>query len=143
MAEREGWEVAGEYADEAVSAWRGDRGPELASALEHAAREAPAVLIVQHSDRLARGDGRQARHLAELYFWALSRTWKSTPFKTTARFPIRLLACSWGAQCGGFAAEVRLRSGGMKRRREAGEPTAGRGVTATATRRRQARRHRR
>jgi site-specific DNA recombinase len=67
LAEREGMSVIGEYADQAASAWKGNRGPELAAALRHAA-EAGASLICQHSDRLARGDGKQARHLAELFF---------------------------------------------------------------------------
>ena len=67
FAEREGLTVIGEYFDEAASAWKGNRGPELAAALSHAA-EAGANLICQHSDRLARGDGKQARHLAELFF---------------------------------------------------------------------------
>jgi site-specific DNA recombinase len=69
LAEQEGLEVVGEYSDEAASAYKGDRGPELAAALEHAERVG-ASLIVQHSDRLARGDGKQARHLAELFFFA-------------------------------------------------------------------------
>ncbi len=67
FAEREGLLVIGKYADKAKSAWKGNRGPELAAALEHAA-ETGASLICQHSDRLARGDGKQARHLAELFF---------------------------------------------------------------------------
>jgi DNA invertase Pin-like site-specific DNA recombinase len=48
----------------------GDRGPELAAALDHTERIG-AALIVQHSDRLARGDARQARHLIEVYLWSL------------------------------------------------------------------------
>jgi site-specific DNA recombinase len=72
LAEQEGLEVVGEYSDEAASAYKGDRGPELAAALEHAERVG-ATLIVQHSDRLARGDGIQARHLGELFF-AASKT---------------------------------------------------------------------
>ena len=36
----------------------GDRGPQLAAAIEHADRIAPCVRCVQHSDRLARGDAR-------------------------------------------------------------------------------------
>ena len=69
LAEREGLEVVAEYTDEAASAYKADRGPGLATALEHAERIG-ATLIVQHSDRLARGDGKQARHLAELFFFA-------------------------------------------------------------------------
>ena len=68
LAEQEGLEVVGEYKDENASAYKGDRGPELAAALEHAERIKGSV-IVQHSDRLARGDGKQARHLAELFFF--------------------------------------------------------------------------
>lgn len=71
LAEAEGGEVVGEYSDEAASAWTGDRGPALTHAMEHAARLAPSWLVVQHTDRLARGDGKQARHLIELYLWAM------------------------------------------------------------------------
>src|SRR5512146_780659 len=67
FAEREGLEVVAEYWDEAASAYKGDRGPGLAAALEHAERIS-CSLIAQHSDRLARGDGKRARHLGELYF---------------------------------------------------------------------------
>lgn len=70
FAERISRAVAAEYADEAASAWSGDRGPQLAAALAHAERIG-AALIVQHSDRLARGDARQARHLIEIYLWSL------------------------------------------------------------------------
>ena len=67
--EREGMEEVGHYADQAASAWSGDRGPELAAALDHAERLG-ATIVVQHSDRLARGDAMQARHLIEIYLWA-------------------------------------------------------------------------
>ena len=65
--EREGGRlVAGEYEDESFSAFHGSRGPGLADAMQHAeelAREyGTAELWAQHSDRLARGDGRVARH---------------------------------------------------------------------------------
>jgi site-specific DNA recombinase len=62
LAERQGWEVAGEFIDEAFSAHKGDRGPGLARALEAGERQV-ATLVVQHSDRLARGDGKKAKHL--------------------------------------------------------------------------------
>jgi DNA invertase Pin-like site-specific DNA recombinase len=75
LAEREGWEIVGSYADEAASAYSGDRGPELAQAraeAEDLAREeGESVLVVQHSDRLARGDGIQAAHLVEYALWAI------------------------------------------------------------------------
>jgi DNA invertase Pin-like site-specific DNA recombinase len=71
MAEQNGWEVAGEFSDEAFSAWKGNRGPGLAAAKELAEQEAPSILVVQHSDRLARGDGRTADHLADVLAWAV------------------------------------------------------------------------
>ncbi len=70
-----GREVVGEYSDEAASAYRGNRGAGLKSALRHAERLAAEgrhpELWVQHSDRLARGDGRKARHLLKIVLWAL------------------------------------------------------------------------
>jgi DNA invertase Pin-like site-specific DNA recombinase len=69
IAEREGLEVVGEYSDEAFSAYRGNRGPGLERAMAEAERLG-AALIVQHSDRLARGDGARSRHLVELVLWA-------------------------------------------------------------------------
>jgi ketosteroid isomerase-like protein len=57
--------TVGEYTDEAYSAFASSRGPGLADAMRHAqelARDATAELLAQHSDRLARGDGRSARH---------------------------------------------------------------------------------
>jgi site-specific DNA recombinase len=71
LAKQEGWTIAGEYQDEAASAYSGDRGPGLAAAMAHCERIAPCTLIVQHSDRLARGDAREARHLIEIVLWAI------------------------------------------------------------------------
>ncbi len=55
--------ILGEYVDEAVSGFSRSRGPGLESVMEHAARIGlgawQAELWVQHSDRLARGDGKQ------------------------------------------------------------------------------------
>ncbi|MGO9490374.1 MAG: recombinase family protein [Solirubrobacteraceae bacterium] len=69
--------IAGEYSDEARSAYSGDRGPGLADAMRHTeelVREHGTVeLWAQHSDRLARGDGRTARHAVEIALWALKR----------------------------------------------------------------------
>jgi DNA invertase Pin-like site-specific DNA recombinase len=69
-AQERGFEVVAEYSEEDVSAYKGDRGPELAKAMEHAQRTR-ATLFVQHSDRLARGDAKQARHLVEIALWAI------------------------------------------------------------------------
>lgn len=61
-----------EYHDEDASAFKGNRGGDLARAKDHALRLAAehgrAELWVQHSDRLARGDGITADHLAEVWF---------------------------------------------------------------------------
>ena len=58
-----------EYSDEAASAWKGNRGPDLEAALDHA--EPVGKLYAGHSDRLARGDSSQARHLLELCLRAI------------------------------------------------------------------------
>src|SRR5450755_1171652 len=75
LAKRHGYEVAGEYKDEASSAYHGDRGPGLVKAMaecEHqVAEHGSCALICQHSDRLARGDAKQARHLVEVVLWGL------------------------------------------------------------------------
>ena len=71
-AEEAGHEVLGSYEDEAASAYTGNRGQGLADAKDHAVRLAAehgeAHLWVQHSDRLARGDGLTADHLGEVWF---------------------------------------------------------------------------
>ncbi len=73
-ADGERWLVA-EYSDEAFSAFRRSRGPDLAKAMRHAeelaAEHGESELWAQHSDRLARGDGRSARHAVEVALWAL------------------------------------------------------------------------
>jgi hypothetical protein len=67
--------VVAEYVDEAVSGYRRDRGPGLRDAIEHcedlASEHGLAELWAEHSDRLARGDGRSARHTVEIALWAL------------------------------------------------------------------------
>jgi DNA invertase Pin-like site-specific DNA recombinase len=77
VIEREhGRSVVGEYSDEAVSAFTHSRGPQLAEAMRHAeelARDGVVELWALHSDRLARGDGRVARHAVEIALWALKR----------------------------------------------------------------------
>jgi DNA invertase Pin-like site-specific DNA recombinase len=75
LAECEGLEVVAEYQDEAASAYKGNRGAGLAAAIAHcerlAAEHGEAALIVQHSDRLARGDGKHAKHLLHYGLWAV------------------------------------------------------------------------
>jgi DNA invertase Pin-like site-specific DNA recombinase len=70
-----GREIVSEHADEAASGFSQSRGPGLTAALAEAEglaiEHGTAELWVQHSDRLARGDGRTARHLVEVALWAL------------------------------------------------------------------------
>ena len=133
MAEREGWEVVGEYSEEAASAWSGNRGPELDQAMKHAERLAhehgSAILVVQHSDRLARGDARQARHLVEVVTWALKAgvTIRSVQDDLFADERVALLM---GALMGQRNTEDSRRKSeatkaGLKRRREAGKHHGG------------------
>lgn len=75
MAEREDWEVVGEFADEAFSAYHGNRGPGLAAAkqraIEAAQEHGRCILVAQDTDRFARGAGDApgaADHLGELFF---------------------------------------------------------------------------
>ncbi len=67
--------LEGEHIDEAVSAYRNNRGTGLAAAIDQATalarREGTSELWVQHSDRLARGDGKLARHVVEIALWAI------------------------------------------------------------------------
>jgi DNA invertase Pin-like site-specific DNA recombinase len=69
--------LVAEYADEAFSAFTRSRGPGLVDAMDHAERLARdhgiSELWAQHSDRLARGDGKSARHAVEIALWALKR----------------------------------------------------------------------
>jgi hypothetical protein len=71
-AEGEGRQVVQDYSDENASAYKGNRGAGLARAKEHAlalAREhGAAEFWIQHSDRVARGDGVDADHLGEVWF---------------------------------------------------------------------------
>jgi site-specific DNA recombinase len=75
LAEREGWEVVGQFSDEAFSAYSGNRGPGLerakALATETAAESGECILVAQDADRFARGAGDEpgaADHLGEVYF---------------------------------------------------------------------------
>jgi site-specific DNA recombinase len=130
MAEREGWEIVGEFSEENASAWKGDRGPRLAAALERAEQEAPSILVVQHSDRLARGDALQARHLVEIVLWGVKHdvTIRSVQDDLFADDRVALLM---GALMGHRNTEDSKRKSeavraGMKRRREAGKHNGGR-----------------
>ena len=74
MCASDGLTVAATYSDEAKSAYHGSRGPGLVQAREHAealaAEHGICAIVVQHTDRLARGDGVVAEHLVGLLLWA-------------------------------------------------------------------------
>lgn len=60
FAEAQGWEIVGQFNDEGFSAYSGNRGPDLERAKRAAAAAAEcgeAYVVVQHTDRLARGAG--------------------------------------------------------------------------------------
>ena len=71
-AKLEGWPVIAEHTDENASAYHGNRGDGLARAMAACEQaDGEVALIVQHSDRVARGDGRTAKHLVEYAIWAI------------------------------------------------------------------------
>lgn len=92
LAEREGLTVVGVYQDEAFSAFHGDRGPGLAEAIAHCealTAEGEAInLIVQHSDRLARGDAKHAKHLIEYALWAIKTGIRIRSVQDPDMFPV-------------------------------------------------------
>lgn len=75
LAGERGLEVVDEFKDEAASAFHGNRGDGLVKAMlaceRLSAEHGSCALIVQRSDRLARGDGKQARSLVEIVLWAI------------------------------------------------------------------------
>src|SRR5207237_300139 len=70
--EIENWFIAAEFHESGESAYSGNRGPELQKALtdsaDLAAEYGRTILLTPTSTRLARGDGRKARHLNQLYW---------------------------------------------------------------------------
>jgi DNA invertase Pin-like site-specific DNA recombinase len=72
-----GRSLVDEYVDPSSSAFSENRGPGLLEAMRHvenlAEESGGAELWAQHSDRLARGDGRSARHAVEIALWAMKR----------------------------------------------------------------------
>lgn len=75
MAAEHGWTVVAEFSDEGFTAYKGDRGPGLESAMSRATEAAavtdePCMLLAQAHDRFARGAGdapRAPRHLVEVW----------------------------------------------------------------------------
>jgi site-specific DNA recombinase len=131
LAERERLEVVAEYADEDASAYRGNRGPGLAAAIDHAERLGGS-LIVQHSDRLARGDGVQARHLVQLVLEAKARGIHLRSVEDDSSLESVLMAAAMGER----NTEDSRRKGasiraGLARRRSAGRRVGGQSYALT------------
>jgi site-specific DNA recombinase len=126
LAEREGWQVVAEHSDEGFSAYHGNRGPGLARAREEAAANAPCRLVVQHSDRLARGAGDApgaAEHLAEIVFWARRHDVQLRSVQDDFAFSHPLLAFAMGER--NFEDSRRKSQAtraGLERRKAAGKP---------------------
>jgi DNA invertase Pin-like site-specific DNA recombinase len=125
FAASESDEVVGEYFEENVSAYRDDRGPELAAALEHAAKVG-AALYVWHSDRLARGDGEKNRHLVEILLEAMHKGFTLRSVEDDRTFE----SVSAAAQMGDRNHEDSRRKGGaisagLTRRRAKGKRVGG------------------
>ena len=113
--------VEGRYKDENESAYHGNRGPELEAALDHAERIGGS-LIVQHSDRLARGDGVRARHLVQLVLEAKARGIRLRSVEDDSSLDSVLMAAAMGER----NTEDSRRKGaavkaGMERKRQRGE----------------------
>jgi hypothetical protein len=122
-AEAEGRQVVGQYSDEAASAFRGNRGSGLTAAKD-AAIASGAELWVQHSDRLARGDGITADHLAEVWF-ALRRhgvRLRSVQDDSNLDDAIRVVLIGERNHEDSKRKSAAVRSGLKRRRDERGEP---------------------
>jgi site-specific DNA recombinase len=127
LAEREGLEVVAEFTDESVSAYSGDRGSGLVEAMatceELGAERGEAALIIQHSDRLARGDGRQSKHLVEYALWALKHDVKIHSVQDPQTFGDLLYAVVTGQRNHEDSARKSAATrDGLKRRRDRGLP---------------------
>ncbi len=79
--------VAAEFHDEDKSAYHGNRGDGLLKAMAECERLAPCALIVQRSDRLARGDVVKAQHLSEVVVWAIKHDVTLISVLDPAAFP--------------------------------------------------------
>lgn len=128
LAEKQGLVLVSEYHDESASAYHGNRGPNLARAIAEAERLAAedgrAALIVQHSDRLARGDGRKAKHLVEYALWALKSniTICSVQDPQTFRDDLIYAALTGQRNHEDSARKSSATRDGLRRRKERGEP---------------------
>lgn len=130
LAERDGLEIVAEFSDEAMSAWSGDRGSGLANARKAAERlvaeHGTCVFIIQHSDRMARGDGIQAAHLVEYALWAIKAGVQIRSVQDPQTFSDLLYAVVTGQRNSEDSRRKSLAvQSGMKRRAESGKHPGG------------------
>ena len=76
-----------EFSDEDKSAYHRNRGDGLRKAMAECERIAPCALIVQRSDRLARGDAVKAQHLSEVVLRAIKHDVTLISVLDPAAFP--------------------------------------------------------
>ena len=130
VATEAGWHVVGEFSDERASGYSGSRGPKLEAAMRAAeaavAEHGVCHLIVQNSDRLARGDGKTAKHLAEYFLWALQEDVKLVSVQDDQSFGDLLYAVVTGQRNheDSRRKSLAVRSG-MERRRAKGMHNGG------------------
>jgi site-specific DNA recombinase len=125
-----GREIVGEYRDEGASGYTGDRGPGLADAMlqaeDLAARHGGVELHVQHSDRLARGDAKTARHTVEIALWALKANVTVCAIQDPDTFRDLLYAVVTGQRNHEDSArKAKAVAAGLQRAAERGEWTGG------------------
>jgi DNA invertase Pin-like site-specific DNA recombinase len=129
-ATTEGLHVAVEHSEDSRSAYTGNRGAALAQAkadCERLAREyGECTLIVQHSDRLARGDGKQAAHVVEWALWAFQNNVKIVALQDPDTFRDLISAVVAGDRNNKDSArKSQSVKDGQQRRRERGLPQGG------------------
>lgn len=120
--------------DEDKSAYHGNRGEHLDAAMAECERlvaeQGSCALIVQHSDRLARGDARQARHLVEFTLWSIKTGVRIISKQDPETFPEGDYALLMGAVAGQRNHQDSKRKGaavadGLKRRAARGQSRGG------------------
>ena len=130
LCSRDGLTVVGEFQDEGHSAYSGNRGPDLAAAKQCAVTAATehgrCDLVVQHSDRIARGDGITADHLGELFFWSRRNNIRLRSWQDDTNFDDISRAVSIGERNyeDSRRKSLAVRSG-MQRRAEKGKANGG------------------
>lgn len=128
LADRERWDVVGEFCDEGFSAFSGNRGPGLESAkalaIETAREQGRCVLVAQDADRLARGAGDEpgaADHLGEVYF-AMKRRRVELWTVRSGRLDLLRAAVEGERSHDETQRKAQATRAGLKRRKERGEP---------------------